>query len=62
MLPQKQLITLPVSSGETFRRLAAAGPFERKEAFSLLLSLSPPRAEYLAPGPCRGKAEREGAP
>ncbi|OGP80482.1 MAG: [FeFe] hydrogenase H-cluster radical SAM maturase HydG [Deltaproteobacteria bacterium RBG_16_64_85] len=43
MLPQKQQTTLPVSSGEIFRMLAAARPFARKEAFSLLLSLSPRR-------------------
>src|SRR3990172_4384179 len=43
MLPKKQQTTLPVSSGEIFRMLAAARPFGRKEAFSLLLSLSPRR-------------------
>jgi 2-iminoacetate synthase len=43
MLPQTQSAGLPVSPGEITRMLAAATPFRRKEAFSLLKSLSPKR-------------------
>lgn len=43
MLPQKHHNALPVSSEEISRMLAAARPFGRKEAFSLLKSISPRR-------------------
>lgn len=43
MLPQEQQADLPVSPGEISRMLAAARPLTRKEAFSLLKSLSPRR-------------------
>jgi len=38
----------PVDAEETFRRLAGANPFRRREAFSLLRSLSPRRRLSLA--------------
>lgn len=57
MLPQTQQTGFPVSPGEISRMLAAARPFGRKEAFSLLKSLSPKRrltpfeaARFLATG------------
>jgi 2-iminoacetate synthase len=43
MLPQSLQTVLPVSPEEIFRMLAAASPFGRREAFSLLSSLSPRR-------------------
>jgi 2-iminoacetate synthase len=50
MLPQnmaQRSDLLPVSPEETSRLLASAGPFQRREAFALLRSLSPRRRLFL---------------